>query len=702
MSIKKLISTLCIMALSVSMLAGCTKENDLSEGIELIEPVGVTANYAVAERQDLVSYKTYGGKVVPKVTEISFSTNQRFDRYGILPGNEAKKGDTVIYASTEDIDKKIKALKEKIASNDEKYEESMKDFYDKSYYELEEAIKNYAGIVNNFETMSEAQKAAYNNYASEYTRYKYLHAKAVADMEKRQESIKETQELYQLDRDYDTLCLKQLNNERKNVLANARENGTVVAIGFFDWNNYIAKDVAVAATGDFSELRIKCDMVYKSEIRRAIEYYAIVNGKRYEVEYVEPETADSGAATSTESATSYSTFLIKDESGEVKAGDFAVVVVVSQRRENALVIPTESIKSDTDGSYVYLYDGDKTSYTPIKTGIKSGFYTEVLSGLSDGDRIVSEFKIKEKTKTQALTKGKINVMFNETGYIFYPKYENITNPIEYGVTYITEVCVKRYERVEKGQILARIKVSGDTINIKRQERNLQRAREDLAELEKDKDKNAKLIKYKQESIADLEKLINEMKSDASTTLIKAPYAGIITSVSNFEEGDILQPNQTVCQLADENNCYIFVEDKAGQITCGNTATIKYDDADGNASEAIGEVVMVSNCALSSDLDTGYNVIRVSKEDFAKMAASNRGFDGWWMRSHFDVTVEVRSMDNVVLIPKSAVTVESGVTYVTILDENNKPTLKSFIAGGSDNFNYWVVEGLSEGTKICLE
>ena len=118
--------------------------------------------------------------------------------------------------------------------------------------------------------------------------------------------------------------------------------------------------------------------------------------------------------------------------------------------------------------------------------------------------------------------------------------------------------------------------------------------------------------------------------------------------------------------------------------------------------AIGEVVMVSNCAISSELDTGYNVIRVSKEDFAKMAASNRGFDGWWMRSHFDVSVEVRSMDNVVLIPKSAVTVESGVTYVTILDENNKPTLKSFIAGGSDNFNYWVVDGLSEGTKICLE
>ncbi len=697
MRMRKSISLLCIMALSLSMMAGCGKETDLSEGIELVEPVGVTANYYAAEKQDLVTYKTYGGKVVPKVTEISFSTNQRFEKFGVLPGNDVKKGDTVIYASTEEIDKKIKALKEKITANDEKYEETMKDFYDKSYYELEESIKQYAKIVDNIMQMDESVREA-----NGYSKFTFLHSQAMARMERIQENIKETQELYQLDRDYDNLCLKQLNTERKNVLANAKDSGTVVAIGFFDNNSYIPKDYPVAAIGDFNDLRIKCDMVYKSDIRRAIEYYAVVNGKRYEVEYVEPETTNSGTATSTESGKSYSTFIIKDESGEIKVGDFAVVVVVSQRKEQALVVPTESVKSDTEGSFVYLYDGEKTVNTPVKTGIKSGFYTEILSGLSEGDRVVSEFKIKNKPETKVLSKGKIDVTFNETGYIFYPKNDNVNNPVEYGVTYISEVCVKQYERVEKGQILAKIRVSGDTINIKRQERSLQRAREDLAELEKDAEKNEKLIRIKKENIEDLEELLKDMKNDAAKSTIRAPFSGIITSINKFEEGDILQRDQTLCTLADENNCFIFVEDKAGQITCGNTATVKYTDENNQEQTAVGEVVMVSNCAISSELDTGYNIIRVSREDFAKMAASNRGYDGWWRRSAFDVTVEVRSMDNVVLVPKSAVTVESGVTYVTVLDENNKPMLKSFIAGGSDNHYYWVVDGLSEGTKICLE
>ena len=42
------------------------------------------------------------------------------------------------------------------------------------------------------------------------------------------------------------------------------------------------------------------------------------------------------------------------------------------------------------------------------------------------------------------------------------------------------------------------------------------------------------------------------------------------------------------------------------------------------------------------------------------------------------------------------------TILTYAEENGKKVQKSFIAGGSDSTNYWVIEGLSEGTKICLE
>ena len=68
---------------------------------------------------------------------------------------------------------------------------------------------------------------------------------------------------------------------------------------------------------------------------------------------------------------------------------------------------------------------------------------------------------------------------------------------------------------------------------------------------------------------------------------------------------------------------------------------------------------------------------------------------------FSVKANVREVKDVVLVPKRAVTTVDGITYVTV-EEDGKQVLKSFIAGGSDSTNYWVIEGLSEGTKICLE
>ena len=85
-----------------------------------------------------------------------------------------------------------------------------------------------------------------------------------------------------------------------------------------------------------------------------------------------------------------------------------------------------------------------------------------------------------------------------------------------------------------------------------------------------------------------------------------------------------------------------------------------------------------------------------------MAGSSQEFDGWWNRSRFKVTVQIRSMRGVLLVPKKAVKEKNGCTYVKVKNQDGKAFYQSFIAGGSDLSNYWVVEGLSEGMEICLE
>ena len=60
------------------------------------------------------------------------------------------------------------------------------------------------------------------------------------------------------------------------------------------------------------------------------------------------------------------------------------------------------------------------------------------------------------------------------------------------------------------------------------------------------------------------------------------------------------------------------------------------------------------------------------------------------------------MDNVVLVPKKAVIAYGGATYVRQKLEDGSIIYQSFVAGGSDDKNYWVAQGLTEGTEICIE
>lgn len=689
---RKIPSLGLIIVLMLSVLAGCSQVSTVEETVELLQPVGVTANYVTATRRDLVASKTLLGKAVPIVSEISFSTDQRFSAYGVLPGSEVKKGEAIILADTESLDKQIDALNEKIKNARESYEESIKEL--KTQYSEAKTAYNYNNGVYN--------EAIRINQASSYEKYHIWALTNMATMQKIEQNIKRTTELYELDKEFNELSLKNLKEDRKRVLATASKEGVVVATQYFDNGQYINKDVPVAGVADLNDLIVKTELINNSDIKRAKEYYAIVNGERIEVTFKE-NPVKTGENTSLTGTTGLSTFYIDNSEGKVKAGDSVSVIVISDVRENAICIPTDSIDKNEDGYYVYVFDGTKNTMVPVKIGLKNGYYTEILSGLNEGDLVVSDFKVKEKSGTTTLQKGRVASEFRATGYIFYPKVESIKNPVEYGTTYIDELLVSRYEVVEKGQVLARVHVVSDDLSIKRLEREIQRAYEDLNELLKDEENYEKQIKLSRESIADREDTLKKMKSDGKITEIKAPYSGTITAISRPEAGDILNSSAYICSLAAEENCFIVVEDKSGLLTVGNTAKIEYyTGGSGNTAFVTGDVVTVSNVAVSSNLDTEYALIRLASEDFAAIASIVGNFDGWWSRAQYTVTADIRVCDNVVLVPKRAVTVSGDVYYVTVLNDKNEYELISFISGGSDSNNYFAVDGLSEGMTICLE
>lgn len=94
------------------------------------------------------------------------------------------------------------------------------------------------------------------------------------------------------------------------------------------------------------------------------------------------------------------TISVDDPSGTVKAGMFAEVQVVSEKKEDVLCIPSGAVFIKSGESRVAVLKDRIPSIITVKTGLDNGTLVEILSGLSVGDIVVT-------TGQQYVTDGEI-------------------------------------------------------------------------------------------------------------------------------------------------------------------------------------------------------------------------------------------------------------------------------------------------------
>jgi multidrug resistance efflux pump len=71
------------------------------------------------------------------------------------------------------------------------------------------------------------------------------------------------------------------------------------------------------------------------------------------------------------------------------------------KREKVLAIPNQAVRREDGDRVVFVQEGDRLVRRPVKTGWKDKTYTEVLSGLKDGERVI----VGEVESGKAPTKG---------------------------------------------------------------------------------------------------------------------------------------------------------------------------------------------------------------------------------------------------------------------------------------------------------
>jgi membrane fusion protein, multidrug efflux system len=73
----------------------------------------------------------------------------------------------------------------------------------------------------------------------------------------------------------------------------------------------------------------------------------------------------------------------------IKPGMFATVQMTIAERKDAITIPTNAILKDDSGQYIFALDESKAKRIRVKTGAELLERTEILSGLTGNETIVT-------------------------------------------------------------------------------------------------------------------------------------------------------------------------------------------------------------------------------------------------------------------------------------------------------------------------
>ena len=83
------------------------------------------------------------------------------------------------------------------------------------------------------------------------------------------------------------------------------------------------------------------------------------------------------------------TIQIDRSEGVLRPGMFSSVFIATQTHPNALVIPKKALLLERDEEIVFAMEGESARRIPIKTGFSDSDRVEVVSGLNEGDMIIT-------------------------------------------------------------------------------------------------------------------------------------------------------------------------------------------------------------------------------------------------------------------------------------------------------------------------
>lgn len=280
------------------------------------------------------------------------------------------------------------------------------------------------------------------------------------------------------------------------------------------------------------------------------------------------------------------------------------------------------------------------------------------------------------------------------------------------------LLVKKGDEVKAGDVIAELELNASTVSLEEKELSLQRAREAYEEgllerreavsaaqqafsaaqdeyaredarlaLEKARLEMEKYRCQQERAIARAQEEIDELRKDYESTLVCAPADGVISDVAYYKEGEPVYSGATLATLYSTDKLLLRVKNDSGSFRYNLPVTVETGVAK--------ERVTLSGRVVATDLllpanERTQNVAYVLLDDAQDANIRNS-----------QATCESVVVRDVLLVPRSALTLEAGNYYVSKLVDGRVE--KRFVnARLSATPQQWLLQGLDEGDLIIQD
>lgn len=337
-------------ALAVASLTGCSEA--ASQRPELLDPLNANLETAPVERGELGSIAIYNAVVEPDIREIGFDIDGYVYGIYVRAGQEIEEGDVIASIVGQSF-REISNLEDELETLEED---------DADRFKLLEA---------------ELELRKLNGEDTEESELELRHSKEMAALKLRQKQER-------LER------LKAGDQGYKYITA--EDDCTVIAAASMRQGSYLTAGTPVCAVMGDGDFCITCSFLSEKAVSRLSDYYAILHGVRFDVDYI-PYTKEELAEKAAAGATPLSVFKLKTDSlsaeqqkiiAETELGDYALIMTEADHVEDVLIVPVNAIYSDQGGKFVYEVVDNTRTKRYVRTGVSDSVNIQIISGIGEG------------------------------------------------------------------------------------------------------------------------------------------------------------------------------------------------------------------------------------------------------------------------------------------------------------------------------